>query len=249
MSTLTCHISRPPLYRCVYTMKMKVLVILTLLCLGMALGSPETLLKVASQLTKRLNYHRQTNCDVSSLQNYPSDCLQALRTIDTSGQNIEIPAIICEPRCGQPVINFYLMCGLDFVVPTFVELCGTNVVGQRCGTDMVEMTVNHTAIEIASNCAGTIVSGSNCTSECRNTLTNATRSPGCCIQLLNTTAITPNFINPAIDPQLWEQRCGVDLPAACPSSLSPTITNGGAVLIVCKTILAVALFLLGTLML
>ena len=230
-------------------MKMKVLVILALLCLGMALGSPETLLKVASRLTKRLNYHRQTNCDVSSLQNYPSDCLQALRTIDTSGQNIEIPAIICEPRCGQPVINFYLMCGLDFVVPTFVELCGTNVMGQRCGTGMVEMTVNHTAIEIASNCAGTIVSGSNCTSECRNTLTNATRSPGCCIQLLNTTAITPNFINPAIDPQLWEQRCGVDLPAACPSSLSPTITNGGAVLIVCKTILAVALFLLGTLML
>ena len=84
-----------------YTTKMKVLAILTLLCLGMALGSPETLLKVASRLTKRSNYHRQTNCDVSSLQNYPSDCFQALRTIDTSGQNIEIPAIICEPRRYQ----------------------------------------------------------------------------------------------------------------------------------------------------
>ena len=217
----------------------------------MALGSPETLVKVASRLTKRSNYHRQTNCDVSSLQNYPSDCLQALRTIDTSGQNIEIPAIICEPRCGQPVINFYLMCGLDFVVPTFVELCGTNAMGQRCGTDMVEMTVNRTAIEIGSTCANTFLSGSTgqCSIECRNTLTNATRSPGCCIQLLNTTAITPNFINPAIDPQLWEESCGVDLPAACPSSLSPTITNGGAVLIVCKTILAVTMLLLGTLML
>ena len=230
---------------------MKVLAILTLLCLGMALDSPETLLKVASRLTKRSNSHRQTNCDVSTLQNYPSDCLQALRTIDTSGQNIEIPAIICEPRCGQPVINFYLTCGLDFVVPTFVELCGTNAMGQRCGTDIVEMTVNRTAIEIGSTCAGTFLSGSTgqCSTECRNTLTNATRSPGCCIQLLNTTAITPNFINPAIDPQLWEESCGVDLPAACPSSLSPTITNGSAALMISKTILAVTMLLLGTLVL
>ena len=236
---------------------MKVFAILTLSSLGMVLGSPETLLKVASQLTKRSNYHRQTNCDVSSLQNYPSDCLQALRAFDPSSQNIEIPALVCEPRCGQPVINFYLKCGLDFVVPTFVELCGTNAMGQRCGTDMVEMTVNHTAIDISSSCAATIVFGNNCTTECRNILTNATRSPGCCIQLLNTTAITPNFTNPAIDPQLWEQRCGVDLPTACPSSLSPTstddstaaTTDGGAVLRISKIVLAVILVLLGTIVL
>ena len=109
------------------------------------------------------------------------------------------------------------------------------------------MAINRTAIEIGSNCAGTIVFGINCTTDCRNILTNARQSLGCCIQRLNTTAITPNFINPAIDPQLWEERCGVDLPAACPSSLSPTSTDGGAALMISKIVLAVPVLLLGAL--
>ena len=202
---------------------MKVFAILIhALCLSMALGNTESLLKAASQLTEHSVNPRQTNCDVSQLANYPSDCQEAVSTFGTSGV---VPAVLCEPRCGQPVINFYLTCGLDFVVPTFVQSCGTNAMGQRCGTDMVRMTINTTSMAIISNCAGTIVSGSNCTSDCRNTLTNARQSLGCCIQLLNTTAITPNFINPAIDPQLWEESCDVDLPAACPSSLSPTSTD------------------------
>ena len=202
---------------------MKVFAILIhALCLSMALGNTESLLKAASQLTEHSINPRQTNCDVSQLVNYPADCLEAVSTFGTSGV---VPALLCEPRCGQPLINFYLTCGLDFVVPTFVQSCGTNAMGQRCGTDMVRMAINTTSMDIISNCAATIVSGSNCTSDCRNTLTNTRQSLGCCIQLLNTTAITPNFINPAIDPQLWEQRCGVDLPAACPSSLSPTSTD------------------------
>ena len=256
---------------------MKVFAILIhALCLSMALGNTESLLKAASQLTEHSINPRQTNCDVSQLVNYPSDCQAAVSTFGMSGM---VPALLCEPRCGQPVIDFYLTCGLDFVVPTFVQRCGTNAMGQRCGTDMVQTAINTTSMDIISNCAGTIVSGSNCTSDCRNTLTNARQSPGCCIQLLNTTAITPNFINPAIDPQLWEESCGVDLPAACPSSLSPTsadettaaptgsdtvattdetaaaptgsdtvaTTDGSTALMISKTVLAVPVLLLGAL--
>ena len=243
---------------------MKVLAILIhALCLSMALGNTESLLKAASQLTEHSVNPRQTNCDVSQLANYPSDCSEAMSSFETSGTSGVVPALLCEPRCGQPLINFYLTCGLDFVVPTFVQSCGTNTMGQRCGTDMVRMTINTTAIEIGSNCAATVFFGSNCTSDCRSTLINATRSLGCCIQLLNTTAITPNFTNPAIDPQLWEESCDVDLPAACPSSLSPTstdedtaaptggdtvaTTDGSTTLMISKTVLAVPVLLLGAL--
>ena len=200
-------------------------VLIQALCLSNAFGNTESLLNAASQLAEHSINPRQTNCDVSQLANYPSDCLEAVSTFGTSGTSGVVPAVLCEPRCGQPLINFYFTCGLDFVVPTFVQNCGTNANGQRCGTDVVQMAINRTSMDIGSNCAGTIVFGINCTSDCRNTLTNARQSLSCCIQLLNTTAITPNFINPAIDPQLWEERCGVDLPAACPSSLSPTSTD------------------------
>ena len=237
---------------------MKVFAILSfVLCLSMALGNTESLLKAASQLTEHSVNPRQTNCDVSQLANYPFDCMQAVNTFGTSDTSGMVPAVLCEPRCGQPLINFYLTCGFDFVVPTFVQRCGTNAMGQRCGTDMVRMAINTTAIEIGSNCAGTVFFGSNCTSDCRNVLTNATRSPGCCIQLLNTTAITPNFTNPVIDPQLWEESCGVDLPAACPSSLSPSptstdentvaTTDRSTALMISKTVLAVPVLLLGAL--
>ena len=193
-------------------------ILICALCLNIAFSNTETLLKAASQHTEHSVHPRQTNCDVSQLVNYPSDCFEAVNAFSVSGM---VPAVLCEPRCGQPVINFYLTCGLDFVVPTFVQNCGTNAMGQRCGTEVVQMAINRTSMEISSDCIGTIVFGNNCTTECRNTLTNTRQSVGCCIQLLNTTAITPNFINPAIDPQLWEQRCGVDLPTACPSSLQP----------------------------
>ena len=213
-----------PSYR-YQTTKMKAFTILICaLCLSTALGNTESLLKATSQHTEHSVHPRQTNCDVSQLVNYPSDCFEAVNAFSVSGM---VPAVLCEPRCGQPVINFYLTCGLDFVVPTFVQNCGTNAMGQRCGTEMVQMAINRTSMEISSNCIGTIVFGSNCTTECQNTLTNTRQSLGCCIQLLNTTAITPNFINPVIDPQLWEGSCGVDLPAACPSSLTPTNTDGG----------------------
>ena len=233
-------------YFCRYcATKMRVFAIFSfILCLSMALGIPETLLKVASQHTEHSVHPRQTNCDVSQLVNYPSDCFEAVNAFSVSGM---VPAVLCEPRCGQPVINFYLTCGLDFVVPTFVQNCGTNAMGQRCGTEVVQMAINRTSMEISSDCIGTIVFGSNCTTECRNTLTNARQSLGCCIQLLNTTAITPNFINPAIDPQLWEGSCGVDLPTACPSSLSPTNTDGGAALMISKIVLVVPVLLLGAL--
>ena len=147
---------------------MKVFAIVSLvLCHTMAFGNTESLLKAASQLTEHSVNPRQTNCDLSHLQNYPSDCQEAVNTFATSGTSGMIPAVLCEPRCGQPLVDFYITCGLDFVVPTFVQGCGTNAIGQRYGTDVVVMAINRTSMEISSNCPGTIVFGSNCTTDCQ----------------------------------------------------------------------------------
>ena len=154
--------------------KMKAFTILICaLCLSTAFGNTESLLKATSQHTEHSVHPRQTNCDVSQLQKYPSDCQEVVNTFGPSVTCGVIPAVLCEPRCGQPLINFYFTCGLDFVVPTFVQNCGTNAMGQRCGTEVVQMAINRTSMEISSDCIGTIVFGSNCTTECRNTLTNA----------------------------------------------------------------------------
>ena len=225
---------------------MKVLAIITLsMCFCMVLANQETLLKAASRVAKRSVAPRQT-CDANYLQNYPSDCLQAFQSIDTSGQStsIMIPPLLCEPRCGQPAANFYISCGLDFITEIFVALCGTNAMGQRCGTDTIQTTLNTTSTALVTDCFATI-SGSNCTTECRNALTSARMSSiGCCLNVLNASAAI-GIVNPVYNRQLWEQSCGVTLPSPCNSTIRATITNGGVALVVGKVALAVALLLLG----
>ena len=110
--------------------------------------------------------------------------------------------------------------------------------GQRCG-DVVQMVLNTTTTTIATNCAANIAGiSTNCTTECRDALTSAQMSLGCCLNVLNLTA-TVDLANPVYNRQLWEQSCGVNLPSPC---------NGGVALVVGKVALAVALLLLGTLM-
>jgi len=217
---------------------MKVFAILTLaMCFCMVLGNKETLLKAASGIAKRSVAPRQ-NCDITILQNYPSDCLQAYQTLDPTSQSIMIPAILCEARCFQPAINFYISCNLDFVVQSFEVLCGTNAMGQRCGSDSVQMALNTTGTSIGTNCAANIVgTNTNCTTQCQDALTSARMSLGCCLNVLNITA-TVGIANPIYNHQFWEQSCGVDLPLPC---------SGGVALVISKVALAVTLLLLGTL--
>ena len=80
----------------------------------------------------------------------------------------------------------------------------------------------------------------------RQLLTSAKTSLGCCLHVLNTTAI---YTNPAFNHHLWEQSCGVNVPPKCISGIKDTITNGGVALVVSKAVFAVALLQLGALML
>ena len=215
---------------------MKMLAIIFLaLCVSMALGNPHPFMKGINQLTKHSIRPRQANCNINSIQNYPSDCREVLNGINSNS------AMICEPRCGQPIVNFYIRCGSAGTATAFVRRCGTNSMGTRCMDRSVDTALTTRSNEIGMACRGTILSGDECTTECRNTITNVRQSLGCCLNLMDTTAIT-NIVNRVYNRQLWEQQCGVDLPPECPSSLSAS-----TVLRVSKMVFAVGLLLLGVL--
>ena len=207
------------------------------LCFGMAMASREALLKFASQLTKRSIDSRQS-CDVTSLTNLPTDCLQAITSLGTNPTSF--PDIFCQSRCGQPLIDFYNNCNLPTVSNALVASCATNAAGQRCIDTTALQAVTTTSGDISSNCVSTIAGGA-CTDACRNALNTArtSQSPGCClINVLNVTG-TATTTNPIIGSQLWQTSCNVNLPTACTSSLS-----GATTLMVSKAIVAIALLLL-----
>ena len=216
---------------------MKVLAIITLaLCLSMAMGNREALMKFASQLTKRSIDTRQA-CDFSTLTNYPADCLQAITSLGTNPTSF--PDIFCQSRCGQPLIDFYNNCNLPTVSNALVASCATNAAGQRCIDTTAIQAVTTTSGDISSNCATTLAGGA-CTDACRNALNTArtSQSPGCC--LINTLSLAgTTTANPIIGSQLWQTSCNVNLPTACTSSLS-----GATTLMVSKAIVAIALLLL-----
>lgn len=216
---------------------MKVLAIITLaLCLTMAMGNREALMKFASRLTKRSIDPRQA-CDVSTLTNYPTDCLQALTNLGSNPTSF--PNILCQARCGGPLIDFYNNCNLQTVSNALVASCATNAAGERCISTAAAQAVTTTSGQITTNCA-TAIAGGTCSDACRNTLNTArqSRSPGCC--LINVLSLAGSSTsNPIIGSQLWQTRCNVDLPTACTSSLS-----GATTLMVSKAIVAIALLLL-----
>ena len=213
---------------------MKVLAIITLaLCLTMAMGNREALLKFASQLTKRSIDTRQS-CDITSLTNLPSQCVQALSSLGSNPTSF--PAVFCEASCGQPLIQFYDNCNLQVASNALRASCATNAAGQRCISTDAASAVTTTTGQITSNCATTLAGGT-CTDACRNALNTArqSQSPGCCLINVLSLAGTNNAI---IGTQLWQTSCGVNLPAACTSSLS-----GATTLVVSKAIVAIALLL------
>lgn len=207
------------------------------LCVSMAMANPQPILNRINQLTKHSIGPRQASCNISSIQNYPSDCREAL----TSNS-----PMICEPRCGQPIVNLYIRCGSPGTATAFVRNCGTNSMGTRCMDESVHDALAPKSNEIGMACRDTILAGDECTTECRNTITNVRQSLGCCLNLMDTTAIT-NIVNRVYNRQLWEQQCGVDLPPECPSTLSSSTLSESTALRVSKMVLAVGLLLLGVL--
>ena len=171
-----------------------------------------------SSIQKRQSGITFGNCNQNELanifQNYPQDCVSALRNLDLSNiLNANTDAItatyriICQPRCGNPIITFYNRCGFSQFTGIVRGLCSRNSAGTSCYQEFGNIASDET--QVISNCN---FQSSTCTAACQNALTNYGRS-GCCINVLNTTSLTGS--TPAgFQNSLWS-GCGVNTPEFC----------------------------------
>ena len=156
----------------------------------------------------------RTNLQTFSETIHKLDCLSALRNLDLRGiQNANIAAItaayriICQPRCGNPIITFYNRCGFSQFTGIVRGLCSQNSAGTSCYEQFGSIVSDEN--QVTSNCN---FQSSTCTAACQNALTNYGRS-GCCINVFNTTSLTGS--TPArFQNSLWS-GCGVNTPEFC----------------------------------
>ena len=190
------------------------------------------------------------NCDQNELanifQNYPQDCVSALSNLDLSSiRNGNVDAvtaayrIICQPRCGNPIITFYNRCGFSQFTGIVRGLCSRNSAETSCYEEFDSITSGET--QVRSNCN---FQSSTCTAACQNALTNYGRS-GCCINVFNTTSLTGS--TPAeFQNSLWS-GCGVNTPEFCDlqtSSLSSADAPKIIKVFIMLTLIAMAMLLL-----
>ena len=162
-------------------------------------------------------------CTRSELQNifanYPQDCTSGLSMSDLSSilnqQNvvstlIAAYRIICQPRCGNPLITFYNRCGLPLYGTVLRGLCGRNDAGMLCYEGL--QTILLDTAQATGSC---IRRSSACTSDCRNSLTNFENNNGCCLNAFNSTVFGSNSVFLSIyEYDLWS-NCGVNTPGFC----------------------------------
>ena len=189
-------------------------------------------IEVAQFLTTSTVHKRQNiaigTCDVNQVQdifaNYPQDCVSALGNLDLSGilngnptALIEAFRIICQPRCGNPILTFYSQCGLSQFVGPLRGFCSRNADGTFCYEDFVRVLSDASQVESSCN----LISSTNCSMACQNSLNTFVTNSGCCINVLNNTATSASSSQTlaALSNSLWS-RCGVNTPGFCNADTS-----------------------------
>ena len=206
-----------------------------------------------SSINKRQTGITIGSCDANTLQNifanYPRDCLAQLTNLDLSGilnQNptalTEAYMLICQPKCGDPFINFYSRCGLPQLTGILRGLCSRNAAGTACYEDLIRVIPD--ANRVTSRCSFT---SSSCTSGCQAALRTYSDNSGCCINVLNNTVFSSSGSTlDTLSNNLWS-RCGVDTPGFCnlqTSTLSSAESPNFVKALVLLTLVVMAMLLL-----
>ena len=214
--------------------------------------------EVAQFLTTSTVHKRQNirigTCDTNQLQNifanYPRDCVSSLTNLDLTGiLNLNPTAlteayrIICQPRCGNPIVTFYSQCGLSQLTGILRGFCSRNADGTFCYEDFVRVLPD--ASQVASSC--NLFSSTTCSTACQNALNTYVTNSGCCINVLNNTVFSASgtTLN-TLSNNLWS-RCGVNTPGFCNAETS-SLSSAGAPYLV-KTLMLLTLVVMAILLL
>ena len=164
-----------------------------------------------------------TTCITNGLQNflanYPQDCASEFAAVLslTSGGSFNQDAItaayrlICQPRCGDPIIEFYNRCNAPRdLIDSVRGTCARNSAGRLCYELLGNLITDLTRVSTNCNSQFTTV----CSSDCQNALTTLGNNSGCCINVLNVTTITSISPFTSLQYSLWS-GCGVNTPGFC----------------------------------
>ena len=131
---------------------------------------------------------------------------------------------VCMPSVGQPLINALLRTSRCYpLARLFVDVCATNANGDFCLVLNQDVLSNgSTNLFTALDSCG--VSTSTCTSSCRNTVSDARNTLGCCVNTLYNNS--QGIQLPALSNSYWN-LCGVETPGFCTSTLNSATTMKG----------------------
>ena len=162
------------------------------------------------------------SCSVSDLQefgrNYPLDCSQTfasvgfsgLSTGDSSGFGV-FSSILCNARCGQPIVDIFANCGFEEIAEIIAYSCNTNANGIACGRLLNSSIFAVSAAEQACSSFTTV-----CPTDCQNGLRNIQNAVGCCgnFTRLRLPQFPAGFDFSVANSTLWD-LCDITTPDPC----------------------------------
>lgn len=168
-----------------------------------AIGQFSTYSMLLSPRTKR-----QANCD-NIIEFLPIECTAGLDLANFGFHVFDIfGGRFCQPRCGNPLIDYFQQCGTPHLVEFVVQLCARNSQGVPCYSLSVASALNTTFTACSATLAGS--NNATCSSGCQTALQATLPTVGCCINAV--TAGSSNlFVNNLED-------CGEDIPEPCSES-------------------------------
>ena len=165
------------------------------------------------------------NMQPEPCQNYPLDCAAQLSNLDVSdivGENAGTLTaayrVICQPRCGNPIITFYSRCGYSQYIGITRGVCTRNDAGMFCYEEFNTLLSNEQ--RVVTQCGIPRSSFQVCTTGCRNALITWRCVNGCCINVLNSTVFSASGRTYAtLSNNLWSS-CRVGTPGFCNLQMS-----------------------------
>ena len=193
-------------------------------------------------------------CSRSQVQNiladYPRDCSSQFQNLVVSNIVNEDAArvtatyrILCQPRCGNPIITFYNRCGLSRYSHVTRGVCTRDDTGRFCYEEFGTLLPNDR--RVVSECISrrTFV----CSTNCRNALITLRRDNGCCLNILNSTLFRGSGNTYSTTSyNLWSS-CGVGTPGFC--SLQTSSLSSAKATVFVKVLLLLTFVVMGLLLL
>ena len=179
-------------------------------------------------------------CSSSDLQNflrgYPPECaatflslpLNGLGLSDASPAFFELFAdVLCNERCGQPVVDAFYDCEVDAIADALVLSCSVNENGALCGSILNSTVDAFEAAGRACNCSSGCLASS-CSVDCQSALRSLRDSAGCCGNLENLELAQPmDSESRQREQSLYDvaaDLCGIGFPSPCsPGALSASL--------------------------